>query len=138
MQHESIMRKKQSSYHLNRDVVVSKRNGDLKEMSIDKGGMGDMGQGCRGAKDTLRQTDSQREIRGATTALQLQATLSRDLPHLATFFLRDNDTIIIELLWRTDENLIKQLSSQHLAQSKYPINGLCSCLRKWSLHSKSN
>lgn len=54
-------------------------------MSIEKGGMGDMGQGCRGVKDTLRETDSQRETRGAT-ALQLQATLSRDLPCLATFF----------------------------------------------------
>lgn len=80
------MRKKHSGYHLKGDVVVSKQNGDLKEISIEKGGMGDMGQGCRGAKDTLRETDSQRETRGATTALQLQATLSRDLPHLATFF----------------------------------------------------
>lgn len=77
-------------------------------MSTEKGGMGDMGQGCRGAKDTLRETDSQRETRGATTALQLQATLSRDLPCLATFFsLRHNDTIVIVLLWRTNENLIK-------------------------------
>ena len=41
--HEAILRKKHSAYHLNRDVVVSKRNGDLKEMSIEKGGMGDMG-----------------------------------------------------------------------------------------------
>lgn len=80
------MRKKHSGYHLKRDVVVSKQNRDLKEISIEKGGMGDMGQGCRGAKDTLRETDSQRETRGTTTALQLQATLSRDLPHLATFF----------------------------------------------------
>lgn len=74
-------------------------------MSTEKGGMGDMGQGCRGAKDTLRETDSQRETRGATTA---PGNLIKGLTLFSYIFsLGHNDTIVIVLLWRTNENLIK-------------------------------